>query len=125
MPRRIVLCIIKNLTGTSPESKQDDNSEPISEKAALQSTKDPEHENTNTVSAERSFVAGRRSRRLSSKDAEQGWTPHKRLNFIVYIILMSGAFIVLDREYGGILTVWLRLHFPREAAALGFKVNRR
>jgi hypothetical protein len=61
----------------------------------------------------------------SSQDSGGGWTPHRRLNFVVYIILVSGAFLVLDREYEGILTVWLRMHFPREAATLGFKAPRR
>jgi hypothetical protein len=65
-----------------------------------------------------------RGRDRSSQDSDGGWTPHRRLNVIVYIILVSGAFIVLDREYGGILSVWLRVHFPREAATLGFKIHR-
>jgi hypothetical protein len=98
---------------------------------------DSETRNANTNTSERSPAAGSipvqqqqqagqrsRGRDRSSQDSGGGWTPHRRLNFIVYIILVSGAFLVLDREYGGILTVWLRMHFPREAATLGFKVHR-
>jgi hypothetical protein len=128
-----------------PESnKLDDGSERIDKAASSQesNTIDPEDEaadaatrNDNTNMSERPPAAesipeqqhaGQRSRGRdrSSQDSGGGWTPHRRLNFIVYIILVSGAFLVLDREYGGILTVWLRMHFPREAATLGFKVHR-
>jgi hypothetical protein len=126
-----------------PESNK--NSELIEKAASSQesTTKAQEDESTDTETkdastntfeqspaAESSQVqqqhAGQRprGRNRSSQDSDGGWTPHRRLNYIVYIILISGAFLVLDREYGGILSVWLRMHFPREAATLGFKVHR-
>jgi hypothetical protein len=61
-------------------------------------------------------------RRRDSED--EGWTPHRKMNFVVYIVIFSVAYFILDREYGGFLTIWLRMYFPRESAALGFQMDR-
>ncbi|GAX23394.1 hypothetical protein FisN_15Lu114 [Fistulifera solaris] len=51
---------------------------------------------------------------------EYAFTPYQKMNFAVYVTLCVVAGIILDREYGGMLGIWLRLYFPREAAVLGY-----
>jgi hypothetical protein len=48
-----------------------------------------------------------------------GWTPHQKMNFVVYVILISVALLVLNCEYGGVFSKLARIYFPREASALG------
>jgi hypothetical protein len=51
---------------------------------------------------------------------EYAFTPYQKMNFAVYVTLFVVAGIILDREYGGMLGIWLRIYFPREAAVLGY-----
>lgn len=56
-------------------------------------------------------------------DVDQGqyaFTPYQKMNFVAYLIIFVVACVVLDREYGGMLCIWLRFYFPREAAILGY-----
>ena len=47
-----------------------------------------------------------------------GWTPHRKLNLIVYCILISATAVFLNYEYGGFLSVYLRHYFGREFAVV-------
>jgi len=49
-----------------------------------------------------------------------GWDPHRRLNAIVYVILITIVVVTLEHEYGGAISKMFRLHFPREATWLGY-----
>jgi hypothetical protein len=51
---------------------------------------------------------------------EHAFTPYQQMNFVVYVTLFVVAGIILDREYGGMLGIWLRIYFPREAAVFGY-----
>lgn len=57
------------------------------------------------------------------EDVDQGqyaFTPYQKMNFCVYVIIFVVAGVILDREYGGLLGIWLRFYFPKEAAILGY-----
>ena len=56
----------------------------------------------------------------SDKEGEEngGWTPHQKLNAIVYLVMMAVSIIILDREYNGVFSFWLYYIFPREATFL-------
>ena len=57
----------------------------------------------------------------NSDDEYSTRTPHQNMNVVVYFLLLSLAAFILDRLYGGLISVWLRVYFPREASLLGFK----
>jgi hypothetical protein len=50
---------------------------------------------------------------------EGAWTPHQKLNFIVYVIMISVMIYVLNQEYGNFFGVLMAQFFPREAKLLG------
>lgn len=57
------------------------------------------------------------------EDVDRGqyaFTPYQKMNFVVYAIIFVVSGVILDREYGGMLGVWLRFYFPKEAAILGY-----
>lgn len=51
---------------------------------------------------------------------QYAFTPYQKMNFVVYITLFVVAGFILDREYEGMLCIWMRFYFPREAAILGY-----
>lgn len=51
-----------------------------------------------------------------------GWSPHAKLNFIVYVIMISVMIFVMNQEYGNIFVVLMAKFFPREAKLLGMTV---
>ena len=69
---------------------------------------------------------GRRAAASSSSQKDENnnhtsaWTPHQKLNFAVYLAMFAVTLIVLDNIYGGFVTTWFRIYFPREASFLGF-----
>jgi hypothetical protein len=47
------------------------------------------------------------------------WTPHQKLNTLVYLILFGILIHVVNRDYGNLATVWFVRMFPKEAKTLG------
>jgi hypothetical protein len=47
------------------------------------------------------------------------WTPHQKLNTVVYVIMLSVLVYVLNRDYGNLATIWFVQTFPKEAHTLG------
>ncbi len=50
-------------------------------------------------------------------------TPHQRINIAVYILMFTVAAFVLDHEYGGLISGWILLRFPRELAIFGYRAG--
>lgn len=51
-----------------------------------------------------------------SRRAAEGWTPHQKMNLLVYVILITITVVILTREYGSDWTIYVKHFFPREAA---------
>ena len=49
------------------------------------------------------------------------WTPHQRLNAMVYTVLIGSLIYVGNRDYGNIVTQWFIQLFPKEAGVLGLE----
>jgi hypothetical protein len=52
-------------------------------------------------------------------DRGGSWTPHQKLNTLVYVILFGILIHVVNRDYGNLATVWFVRIFPKEAKTLG------
>jgi hypothetical protein len=65
----------------------------------------------------------------AKKEADGGsiiandWTPHQKLNAMVYIIIIALLVFVLNRDYGNIVTFWFVRWFPKEATTLGIRIG--
>ena len=50
---------------------------------------------------------------------DSGWTPHQKLNTIVYLAMIIVSILILNHEYNGAFSVWIYHYlFPREATFL-------
>ena len=51
-------------------------------------------------------------------ETKSEWTPHQKLNAIVYLVMITVSIIILDQEYyNGAFSYWVYQNaFPREAA---------
>jgi hypothetical protein len=68
---------------------------------------------------EKVLERSREEARTGSAHQEESWTPHKKLNAGVYVIMISLMIYFFNRDYGNIVThSFIRL-FPKEAAILG------
>ncbi len=47
------------------------------------------------------------------------WTPHQKLNTMVYVSMLSVLVYVLNRDYGNLAIIWFVQTFPKEAHTLG------
>ena len=54
----------------------------------------------------------------SSTTSTTSWSPHARMNFVVYVILIGTTLYILNQDYPGILEDVGKQYFPREAALL-------
>jgi hypothetical protein len=60
-----------------------------------------------------------RKQYLSQNYDDDSWTPHQKLNVLVYGIMFSVLVFVVNRDYGNIVSIWFATRFPKEAAVLG------
>jgi hypothetical protein len=80
------------------------------------------HDGTTAVRAKHRAPATASSMRKAAEQEDLAWSPHRRLNTAVYVILLSAAIVIWLGSYaseqnGVMIPYILRAYFPRESGA--------